>query len=149
MSRGSGLNVIERTKRAQTLGRVLQKALSVLVIAIASLAVFASTAIAGAVNGKLPGDEISVGAAAAYAIQLALMGLAAGSLAFALAQFLGRGAAVAIAGAVMFGGFLLSGYQAAVPALGSSSPAIWLRSTRYEPMRAPKYRVRMSVVEGV
>jgi small-conductance mechanosensitive channel len=37
MSRGSGLNVIERTKRARTLGRVLQKALSVLVIAIAAL----------------------------------------------------------------------------------------------------------------
>jgi len=37
MSRGTGLNVIERTKRAQTLGRVLQKALSVLVIGIAAL----------------------------------------------------------------------------------------------------------------
>jgi small conductance mechanosensitive channel len=37
MSRGTGLNVIERTKRAQTLGRLLQKALSVLVIGIAAL----------------------------------------------------------------------------------------------------------------
>ena len=37
MSRGTGLNVVERTKRAQTLGRVLQKALSVLVIGIAAL----------------------------------------------------------------------------------------------------------------
>jgi len=37
MSRGSGLNVIERTKRAQTLGRLLQKALSVVVIGIAGL----------------------------------------------------------------------------------------------------------------
>jgi small-conductance mechanosensitive channel len=37
MSRGTGLNVIERTKRAQTLGRVLQKALSVLVIGIGAL----------------------------------------------------------------------------------------------------------------
>ena len=97
----------------------------VLVIAIASLAVFVSIAIAGAINGKLPGDEISVASAAAYAIQLALMGLAAGSLAFALAQFLGRGAAVAIAGAVMFGGFLLSGYQAAVPALAPLANLTW------------------------
>src|SRR6185503_1286487 len=39
MSRGTGLNVIERTKRAQTLGRLLQKALSVLVIGIAGLAI--------------------------------------------------------------------------------------------------------------
>jgi len=37
MSQGTGLNVIERTKRAQTLGRLLQKALSVLVIGIAGL----------------------------------------------------------------------------------------------------------------
>ncbi len=37
MSRGTGLNVIERTKRAQTLGRLLQKALSVLVIGITAL----------------------------------------------------------------------------------------------------------------
>jgi small conductance mechanosensitive channel len=37
MSRGTGLNVIERTKRAHTLGRLLQKALSVLVIGIAGL----------------------------------------------------------------------------------------------------------------
>src|SRR5215510_4650171 len=37
MSRGTGLNVIERTKRAQTLGRLLQKALSVAVIGIAGL----------------------------------------------------------------------------------------------------------------
>jgi small conductance mechanosensitive channel len=37
MSRGTGLDVIERTKRAKTLGRLLQKALSVLVIGIAAL----------------------------------------------------------------------------------------------------------------
>jgi len=37
MSRGTGLDVIERTKRAQTLGRLLQKALSALVILIAGL----------------------------------------------------------------------------------------------------------------
>ncbi len=97
----------------------------ILVIAIASLAVFASTAIAGAVNGKLPGDEIPVGAAFAYALQLALMALAAGGLAFALAQFLGRGPAVAISGAVMFGGWLLNGYQGAVPALAPLANLTW------------------------
>jgi ABC-2 type transport system permease protein len=97
----------------------------VIVIVIASLAVFASTVIAGSVIGKLPGDEISVAAAASYATQLALMGLAAGSLAFALAQFLGRGAGVAIVGAVMFAGFLLNGYQAAVPALAPLANLTW------------------------
>ena len=37
MSTGTGLDVIERTKRAQTLGRLLQKALSIVVFAIAGL----------------------------------------------------------------------------------------------------------------
>jgi len=97
----------------------------ILVIAVASFAVFLSTAIAGAVNGKLPGDEISATAAFAYAIQLALMALAAGGLAFALAQFLGRGAAVGISGSVMFGGWLLNGYQGAVPALAPLANLTW------------------------
>jgi len=96
-----------------------------LVITIASVAVFVSTAIAGAVNGKLPGDEISATAAFAYALQLGLMALAAGGLAFALSQFLGRGAGVAIAGAVMFGGWILNGYQGAVPALAPFVNLTW------------------------
>ena len=37
MSRGTGLDIVERTKRAQTLGRLLQKALSALVMLIAGL----------------------------------------------------------------------------------------------------------------
>lgn len=37
MSRGTGLDVIERTKRAQTLGRILQRALSVVVMSMAGL----------------------------------------------------------------------------------------------------------------
>jgi moderate conductance mechanosensitive channel len=39
MSQGSGLDIIERTKRAQTLGRLLQKALSIVVFGIAALMV--------------------------------------------------------------------------------------------------------------
>jgi moderate conductance mechanosensitive channel len=37
MSRGTGLDVIERTKRAQTLGRILQKTLSIVVLGMAGL----------------------------------------------------------------------------------------------------------------
>jgi small conductance mechanosensitive channel len=37
MSRGSGLDVIERTKRAQTLGRILQKALAIVIAGMAAL----------------------------------------------------------------------------------------------------------------
>ena len=95
------------------------------VITVASVAVFVSTAIAGAVNGRLPGDEIPVSAAFAYALQLALMALAAGGLAFALSQFLGRGAGVALAGAFMFGGWILNGYQGAVPQLAPFANLTW------------------------
>jgi ABC-2 type transport system permease protein len=97
----------------------------ILVITIASVAVFLSTAIAGAVNGRLPGDEISVTAAFAYALQLGLMALAAGGLAFALSQFLGRGDGVAIAGSVMFAGWILNGYQGAVPGLAPFANLTW------------------------
>lgn len=97
----------------------------IVAIVIASVAVFVSTAIAGAVNGRLPGDEIPVTAAVAYALQLGLMALAAGGLAFALSQFLGRGAGVAISGAVMFGGWILNGYQGAVPALAPFANLTW------------------------
>ena len=37
MSQGTGLDVLERTKRAQTLGRLLQKTLSIVVMAMAAL----------------------------------------------------------------------------------------------------------------
>ena len=39
MSAGTGLDVIERTKRAQTLGRIMQKTLSIVVVVIAALMV--------------------------------------------------------------------------------------------------------------
>ena len=39
MSRGTGLDVIERTKRAQTLGRLMQKALTIVVAGVAALMV--------------------------------------------------------------------------------------------------------------
>ena len=39
MSHGTGLDIVERTKRAQTLGRLLQKALSIVVFGIATLMV--------------------------------------------------------------------------------------------------------------
>jgi ABC-2 type transport system permease protein len=95
------------------------------VVATASALIFVALAIVGSAYPVLPGDEISVAAAGAYAVWLGLLGLAAGSLAFALAQFLGRGAAIGIAGAVTFGGFILNGYQAALPDLAPIANLTW------------------------
>ena len=88
----------------------------VVVVVIASTLIFLSLIVAGSF-AVLPGDEITVQAAAGYAIWLGLMALVAGSVAFAIAQFFGRGAAIGIAGALMFGGFILNGYSLAIPEL--------------------------------
>jgi ABC-2 type transport system permease protein len=97
----------------------------VVVVVIASMLIFGSLAIVGRAFPVLPGDEISVGAAGAYAVWLGLLGLVAGALAFALAQFLGRGAAIGIAGAVTFAGFILNGYQAVLPGLAPIANLTW------------------------
>jgi ABC-2 type transport system permease protein len=71
----------------------------------------------GAVFGKLPGDAIPPQAAVGFALWVGLMSLFFGGLAFALAPFVGRGAAAGIAGGLMFAGWILNGYQGSVPAL--------------------------------
>ncbi len=94
-------------------------------LTFAVVVIFLSTAFVGNQFAVLPGDEISVGMAAAYAVWLELLALAAGTLAFAVAPFLGRGAAVGIAGAVMFAGFFLNGYRAAIPGLEPFANLTW------------------------
>lgn len=96
----------------------------ILVVAIACVAVFVALVVAGSF-ATLPGDDIPVAAAAGYAIWLGLLALVAGSLAFALAPFVGRGSALGISGAVMFGGFILNGYQAAIPQLAPLANLTW------------------------
>jgi ABC-2 type transport system permease protein len=96
----------------------------IVVLAIACLAIFVSLVIVGTF-GKLPGDQIPVSAAAGYAVWLGLLALVAGSVAFALAGFVGRGSAIGIAGTVMFAGFILNGYQAAIPQLAPLANLTW------------------------
>jgi len=73
----------------------------------------------------LPGDTLPVSAALGFAVWLELLALAAGSVAFALAPFVGRGSAVGIAGSIMFAGFILNGYQAAIPELAPFANLTW------------------------
>ena len=93
--------------------------------AIAAVAVLVGLLIVGqSVNG-LPGDEISTESALGYATWLFLLGIAAGAVAFALAPFVGRGSAAGVASAVMFGGFIINGYQAAIPSLAPLANLTW------------------------
>jgi ABC-2 type transport system permease protein len=94
-------------------------------LSIALLVLFFSIVISGSAYPVLPGDEISVTSAFAYTAWAGLMALAAGSLAFALAQFIGRGAAAGITGFVTFAGFILNGYQAPIPSLAPFASLTW------------------------
>lgn len=97
----------------------------VLMLSVACLVAFASIAYAGATYPVLPGDEISVTQAFGYAVWLGLMALAAGALAFALAPFVGRGAAAGLSGFVMMAGYILYGYQQPVPQLAPYANLTW------------------------
>lgn len=97
-------------------------------MAITVIVIFLSLVVVGRTVHGLPGDDIPLQAAAGYAIWLGLLSVASGAVAFALAPFVGRGSAAGVAGAIMFGGFIVNGYQAAIPALAplaNLSPFGW------------------------
>lgn len=97
----------------------------VVMVAVAMAVAMIAIWIAGTAFAALPGDEIPFSAAIGYAGWLFLMAMAAGSLAWAIAPFLGRGAALGISGAVMFAGFILNGYQRAIPELAPFAKLTW------------------------
>jgi hypothetical protein len=83
----------------------------------------------GAVAATFPGDAIDPGAAAAFAAGIAARALVAGSVAFALAPLLGRGASAGIAGALMLGGYIVHSYRTIVPAFDAVAGATWFSWT--------------------
>lgn len=87
------------------------------------------TGLAGALFGTVPGDAISSEAAINFALWVGLIGLASGSVAFALAPFVGRGSAAGVAGVLMMAGFLVNGYAPSVPLFRSISGFTWFSWT--------------------
>lgn len=79
----------------------------------------------GAVFATMPGDQVTPGAAASFALGLGIRVLAAGSIAFALASLIGRGAAAGLAGAIMVGGYVVYGYRTVVPAFDTIAGLTW------------------------
>ena len=75
--------------------------------------------------GTLPGDAISWTSAVGFAAWVGVVALASGSVAFALAPFVGRGASAAIAGAVLLFGYFANGYQEAAPAFAPFANLTW------------------------
>lgn len=89
----------------------------VLVGVLVALAAWAT----GAAFAVIPGDEIPLPAAVAFAAWMVALALVHGALAFALAQVIGRGAAVGLAAAWLLGGWVVDGYARVVPAFGTLS----------------------------
>jgi ABC-2 type transport system permease protein len=70
-------------------------------------------------------DQIALADALSYALLMGLVALATGSIAFALAPFVGRGAAAGIAGLVMAGGWVIYGYRESIPIFDALRPLSW------------------------
>jgi ABC-2 type transport system permease protein len=100
-------------------GHVTALAIAAAIIAVAAWAT-------GAVFAVFPGDEIPPTAAVSFGAGIAVKALMAGSVAFALAALVGRSAAAGIAGALLFGGYVVTGYRAVVPAFDAVAGLSWL-----------------------
>jgi ABC-2 type transport system permease protein len=94
-------------------------------MAVVALACWAT----GVIFATLPGDEIPPLAATGFALKMGLLGLAFGSVAFALAPIVGRESAAGVAGAVMLGAYVVSGYAASVPAFAAVADLSWFHWT--------------------
>jgi ABC-2 type transport system permease protein len=79
--------------------------------------------------GTLPGDALPVSAAVGLAAWVGVIALVSGSVAWALAPFAGRASAAGVAGALMLGGFVVSGYSTSVPALRPLADLTWFHWT--------------------
>jgi len=94
-------------------------------MAIVFVVALVSITVAGVAFATLPGDEISVTQAFGYSIWMVLMALASGAVAFALAPFIGRGAAAGVSGFITIAGYILAGYSAVVPGLAPLANLTW------------------------
>jgi putative exporter of polyketide antibiotics len=93
-------------------------------MAIVVLVTTVCTYVAGTF-GTLPGDAISWTSSFGFGLWVGVVALASGSVAFALAPFVGRGASAAIAGAVLLFGYIANGYQEAAPAFAPFANLTW------------------------
>jgi ABC-2 type transport system permease protein len=124
-----------RSKRSIALEKV---AGHVVAIGVTAAGVGVVAWLTGAVGATLPGDSIPPLAATGFAIGLAIRALIAGSIAFALAPFLGRGAAAGIAGSLMLGGYVIHSYRTVVPAFDTLGGATWFSwSAGHVPLAGP------------
>jgi ABC-2 type transport system permease protein len=83
------------------------------------------TWLVGIAFAVLPIDEIPIGAAFGQAVLYGLLMLAAGSLSFATAPFVGRTRALAFGLIVLFAGYLINSYASLSPLIDALRPLSW------------------------
>jgi ABC-2 type transport system permease protein len=101
-------------------------------VGAAVIVIAAMAWLSGVFWAVLPGDEIAFSDALAEMAGLALLGLAGGAIAFALAPLLGRRTSAGIAAAMLFGAFFVTAYADLVPALGSIRRLSWFSWAAYQ-----------------
>jgi ABC-2 type transport system permease protein len=93
---------------------------------IAAMLLFAViTWLAGRAFAVLPGDEIAFTSAVGQALLYGLLMLAAGSLSFATAPFIGRTRALAFGLIALFAGYLINSYASLSPLIDALRPLSW------------------------
>jgi ABC-2 type transport system permease protein len=81
--------------------------------------------LAGLAFAVLPGDEIAFSSAIGQALLYGVLMLAAGSLSFAVAPFVGRTRAMAFGLIALFAGYLINSYASLSPVIDALTPLSW------------------------
>ena len=97
--------------------------ITALIAAMAGFAVI--TWLTGVAFAALPGDDIALGSAFGQALLYGLMMLAAGSVSFAAAPFVGRTRAMAFGLIALFAGYLINSYGSLSPLIATLEPLSW------------------------
>lgn len=128
--------VTPRSRRALALEKL---GAHVAAVAVVGCILGVLTWVTGALFGRFEGDAVALDAAFAFAVGVGLKALVAGSVAFAIAPFLGRGPAAGIAGAVMLAAYLLNSYRTVVSAFDGPASLAWFAWTRGHVPLAGRY----------
>ena len=118
------------TPRSRRILAFEKLAAHVAAVVVAMTIVGVLTWMTGAAFATFEGDRVGVDASIAFVVGIGLKALIAGSIAFAIAPLLGRGAAAGIAGGVMLAGYLLNSYRGVVTAFDGPANLTWFAWTR-------------------
>lgn len=123
------LDLVAATPQARR-SIALQKLAGHVVAVAAAMLIFAVlTWTVGLAFARLLGDEIALDAALGQAVLYGALMLAAGSVAFALAPFVGRTRAAAFGLLALFAGYLIYSYSTLSPLMESLRPLSWYSLT--------------------